>query len=186
MSSKSQDGHEAAARTGQWNGGIVLGYRTKVVKAGGNRRERQTHLEIVPEEAQLVYKIFQLYASGKGLRAITNLLDHQGYKTKEGNPFSVDAIADIPKNSVNVGKILYNVRENWTEKRRKGINKDPIIAQGLHEPIVSQELLHRVRALYATKSGKSPRIFQGCFPLTGILRCPQCGSGMVAAGSKTS
>jgi site-specific DNA recombinase len=59
-------------------------------------------------------------------------------------------------------------------------NKDLIISDGVHKPIISQELWDRVRALYAKKGGKLPRIFQGSFPLTGILRWPQCGIGMVA------
>lgn len=179
-----KNGMKQRARMGQWNGGTVLGYRSKVLKEGSNRRERETVLEVVPEEARLVQKIFELYASGKGLKAIANMLNHQGYKTKKGNPFGVYGIAEILKNPVYIGKIRYNVRENWSEKRRKGTNKNPIIADGQHKPIISQELWDRVRALYAKKSGKSPRIFQGSFPLTGILRCPQCGIGMVAHRTK--
>lgn len=175
-----KSGMKQRARTGQWNGGIVLGYHSKLIKDGGNRRDRKTILEIVAEEAQLVQKIFELYASGKGLKATANLLNHQGHRTKKDNPFSVDGISEILKNPLYIGNIRYNVRENWAEKRRKGVNKDPIIAKGQHEPIVSQELWDQVRTLYAQKSGRSPRIFQGSFPLTGMLRCPQCGDGMVA------
>jgi len=174
-------GMKHRARQGQWNGGTVLGYRTKVLKDSGKRRDRQTELEIVPDEAQLVCKIFEMYASGKGLKAITNQLNREGYLTKKGNCFAVSSVSEILKNPIYVGNIRYNVRENWSEKRRKGTNKDPIIAKGVHEPILSQELWDRVQALYAKKrEAVSPRVFQGSFPLTGILRCPQCGMGMVA------
>ena len=33
--------------------------------------------------------------------------------------------------------------------------------------------------LIGQKSGKLSRIYDGEFPLTGILRCPECGAGMV-------
>lgn len=173
-------GMKQRARSGKWNGGTLLGYETKVLVENSNRRGRQTKLTVVPEEAQVVRKIFELYASGKGLKAITNFLNHQGYRTKRGNPFSVDAISDILKNPTYVGKIRYNVRENWSTKRRKGINKNYILTEGEHEPIIRQELWDQVQVLYAKKGGKPPRVFHGAFPLTGILRCPVCGAGMVA------
>lgn len=46
--------------------------------------ENNTRLEIVSEEASIVRKIFELYAYGKGLKAITNQLNNEGYKTKKG------------------------------------------------------------------------------------------------------
>ncbi|WDL99183.1 recombinase family protein [Alicyclobacillus sp. ALC3] len=176
-----KSGMKQRARRGQWNGGIVLGYETTQLKASGNRRERVTTLEVVPEEAAIVRRIFEMYGtSGLGLKAIANRLNHEGHRTKKGNPFSVYGVSEILRNPLYVGKIRYNVRENWAEKRRKGINKHPIIADGEHQPIVSQELWDQVQALYDKKSGRPPRVFQGSFPLTGLLRCPQCGSGMVA------
>ena len=30
-----------------------------------------------------------------------------------------------------------------------------------------------------SKSGKPSRIYDGFYPLTGILKCPKCGAGMV-------
>ncbi|MDE6851751.1 MAG: zinc ribbon domain-containing protein [Lachnospiraceae bacterium] len=33
--------------------------------------------------------------------------------------------------------------------------------------------------MMAQKSGKPSRIYDGEYPLTGILRCPECGAGMV-------
>ena len=37
----------------------------------------------------------------------------------------------------------------------------------------------KVQAVLESKKGKPARIYDGKFPLTGILKCPKCGAGMV-------
>jgi site-specific DNA recombinase len=172
-------GMKQRARTGKWNGGIILGYETKEIPSL-TRKNKETKLVVVPNEAELVKYIFNLYASAKGIKAITNQLNHEGYKTKKGNPFSVNGIKDILHNPTYIGKIRYNVRENWNEKRRKGINSDPIIVDGEHEAIIEDSLWEKVQEIYSTKAGKPKRTFDGSYPLTGLIRCPECGQGMVA------
>ncbi|MFR1905810.1 MAG: recombinase zinc beta ribbon domain-containing protein [Clostridium neonatale] len=91
----------------------------------------------------------------------------------------VTAIKDILNNPVYIGKIRYNVLQNWSEKRRKHKNPNPILVDGIHEPIIEQELWDKVQNLLESSKGKPSRIYDGEFPLTGILRCPECGAGMV-------
>lgn len=173
-------GMRQRARTGQWNGGKVLGYRSSQAVLG-QRHRRDSTLEIVPEEAAIVRKIFELYASGKGLKAIANQLNREGCSTKRGNAFSTDSIKQIILNPVYVGKIRFNQFENWNERRRKGKNDTPIIVDGEHEPIISEELWEKVQLLQKSKAVASSRTFDGKYTLTGLLRCPQCGAAMVAS-----
>lgn len=172
-------GMKQRAREGEWNGGIILGYNI-VRTQGKNTKDIQSSLEINTQEAMIVQEIFELYASGKGLKAIVGTLNRKGYKTKKGNPFNVNGVRDILHNPTYTGKIRFNVRENWSEKRRKGINPNPIIVDGKHEAIISEELWNKVQQIYSSKSGKRSKTFPGSFPLTGLLKCPMCGSGMVA------
>jgi site-specific DNA recombinase len=171
-------GMKQRAKTGKWNGGIVFGYKSAVVN------DSNTRLEIVPEEATTIRKIFALYASGKGLKAITNQINHEGYKTKKGNMFGTGGVKDILMNPLYIGKIRYNVREDWSEKRRKGTNKNPIIVDGEHEAIIPIELWEKVQALYKVKCGKPKKAFEGNYILTGLLKCPICGASMVADRTK--
>ncbi len=173
-------GMKQRARMGQWNGGRVLGYRSSQV-IHGQRHRKDSTLEIVPEEAAIVRKIFELYASGKGLKAIANQLNHEGYKTKRGNAFSTDSIKQIITNPIYVGKIRFNRFENWNERRRKGKNPDPILVDGEHEPIISSELWEKVQLLQKKKAVIAPRQFDGQYTLTGLMRCPKCGAAMVAS-----
>lgn len=67
---------------------------------------------------------------------------------------------------------------NWSQQRR---NDDPMIADGLHPPIIEQTLWDKVQFLRQKKSHVSLKKYQGDFLLTGLLRCPQCGSAMTAS-----
>jgi site-specific DNA recombinase len=62
-------GMKQRALEGQWNGGSVFGYDTV---------EKQ--LVINHKEAEIVKMIFEMYASGKGLKAIANYLNKLGYR----------------------------------------------------------------------------------------------------------
>lgn len=166
-------GMRQRAKEGHWNGGVVLGYRTA-------EDEQKSRLEVVPEEAALVYRIFDLYATGLGLWSVANRLNIDGHRTKLGNTFGPQAIAKILDNPIYVGKVRYDVQRDWSQKRRKGTSKEPIIVDGHHEPIIPADLWSRVRALRAAKASKPPRTFYGEYPLTGLMRCPQCGARMVA------
>ncbi|WP_322006852.1 recombinase family protein [Clostridium butyricum] len=169
----------AKARAGEWCGGRVLGYDLVPIDDIQTGKRRKTKLIINEKEAEVVRIIFNEYANGKGYKAITNKINKLGYKTKKGNNFSVGSIKDILTNPVYIGKVRYNVRQNWSEKRRRNINANPIITDGIHDSIIEESLWDKVQAVLESKKGKPARIYDGKFPLTGILKCPKCGAGMV-------
>ena len=169
----------AKAKSGEWCGGRVLGYDLVPIDSQEGAKRRKNRLTINEKEAEAVRFIFNEYVNGKGYKAITNQLNKLGYKTKKGNDFSVGSIREILTNPVYIGKVRYNVRQNWSEKRRRNINANPIITDGIHEPIIDEGLWDKVQAIMESKKGKPSRIYDGEYPLTGILRCPKCGAGMV-------
>ena len=169
----------AKAKAGEWCGGRVLGYDLVPMENKEGTKRGKTKLTINEIEARSVRLIFNEYSNGKGYKAITNQLNKLGYKTKKGNDFSVGSIREILTNPVYIGKVRYNVRQNWSEKRRRNINANPIITDGVHEPIIDEVLWDKVQAIMESKKGKPSRIYDGEYPLTGILRCPKCGAGMV-------
>ena len=169
----------AKAKAGEWCGGRVLGYDLVPMENKEGTKRGKTKLTINEIEARSVRLIFNEYVNGKGYKAITNQLNKLGYKTKKGNDFSVGSIREILTNPVYIGKVRYNVRQNWSEKRRRNINANPIITDGVHEPIIDEVLWDKVQAIMESKKGKPSRIYDGEYPLTGILRCPKCGAGMV-------
>lgn len=170
------------ARSGKHNARPPLGYRIVTLSQIG--RKRNTKMEIFPEEAALVRRIFEQFASGHGLRSIANSLNRDGYRTKKRKPFTICAVSDILDNPFYVGTVTYLKYTQYSKKRRKGKNANPIIAEGQHEPLISEEVWTKVRFLRQQKSAVSEKRFHGNLLLTGLLRCPSCGAAMT--GSRTN
>lgn len=168
----------ARAKEGRWNGGQVLGYDVVEIPSDTKKR-KDSHLVINQKEAIIVRYIFQMYTSGHGYKSIANCINKKGYRTKKGKTFSLNAIKTIVTNPVYAGYIRYNVRRDWNEKRRNNINPNPVIQKGEHEPLISEEVWHIAKNVYQSRSCKPNRVHDGEFPLTGIMRCPVCGAGMV-------
>ncbi|KEO84969.1 hypothetical protein EL26_02935 [Tumebacillus flagellatus] len=165
-------GMKQKAKEGEWNGGTILGYDTVEGKLVVNESEKL-----------LVHHIFDLYTQGKGLKAVANQLNKEGFKTKKGNPFSIGAIRTIVHNPTYIGKIRWGQVEKWSEKRRNG-KKDPLLADGQHEPIISVEVWNQAQGLITKKTTKNNRQFTGKHILAGFLRCPTCGAAMVGKNDK--
>ena len=71
--------------------GVVLGN-----DAIWGYKKENGKLVVVPEEAEMVYKIFDLYANENlGVRAIAKVLTDMGYKNTSGNNFSYSSIRGI-------------------------------------------------------------------------------------------
>ena len=167
----------ARAKEGRWNGGVVLGYDLVELPNEGKKR-KNTRLEINEKEANTVRRIFELYSQGHGYKAVVNRVNKEGHKTKRNGKFAVNTVKTILTNPVYIGKIRYNVRQDWSRKRRNNINANPILSDGIHEPIIDEETWNKVQVLLKEKSNKHNKIYDCEFPLTGILKCPVCGAGM--------
>lgn len=160
-------GMRQKAMEGGWNGGVVLGYDSD-----------DKNLIINEKEAEIVKLIFTEYAKGKGLKAVANQLNKAGYTTKKGRLFSINGIAQILDNPMYRGKIRWMSLQDWETKRRKGKNPNPIIVNGVHPRIISDELWIIVQERRANRSFKQ-RQSNEPFLLNGLLRCPECSQGMV-------
>ncbi|PUZ18953.1 recombinase family protein [Staphylococcus chromogenes] len=168
-------GQTIRAKEGYYQGNLPLGYE----KIPDSKHE----LMINQHEANIVKYIFEAYAKGHGYRKIANALNHKGYVTKKGKPFSVGSITYILSNPFYIGQIQFAKYKDWNEKRRKGINDKPVIAQGKHSPIISQDLWDKVQ-MRKKRIKEKPQVHgKGTNLLTGIIRCPQCGAAMAASNT---
>lgn len=175
-------GMMARAREGKWNGGKVLGYDVVEIPSEGKKR-KETKLVINDKEAMTVRRIFELYSEGHGYKATVNRVNKEGHKSKRGNAFSTASIKEILKNPVYIGKIRYNVRQDWNEKRRKNINPNPILVDGEHDSIIDNETWEKVQIILKDRSKTHNRVYDSEFPLSGLLKCPVCGASMTISRS---
>ncbi|MCY1591374.1 cassette chromosome recombinase CcrB [Staphylococcus pettenkoferi] len=168
-------GQRQRALEGYYQGNLPLGYN--------NIPDNKKELMINQHEANIVKYIFESYAKDHGYRKIANALNHKGYVTKKGNPFSISAVTYILSNPFYIGKIQFAKYKDWNDKRRKGLNDKPVIAEGKHTPIISQSLWDKVQARKKQVSEKPQVHGKGTNILTGIISCPQCSAPMAASNT---
>ncbi len=162
-------GMQKRAEKGLWNGGTILGYDSIDKK-----------LVINEQESKIVKEIFEMRAQGKGYKIIVNTLNNRGAKTKTGKNFSIAGVKQILNNQMYIGKMVWRKHKDWNTKRRAG-KTEPLIVDGVHEGIIEPELWLKVQEVneIQNKTFTTNRNFKGNFFLTGILKCPKCGSGTV-------
>ncbi|MDW4072414.1 recombinase family protein [Staphylococcus saprophyticus] len=168
-------GQHQRALEGYYQGNIPLGY--------SNIPDNKKELMINQHEANIVNYIFESYAKGHGYRKIANALNHKGYVTKKGNSFSISAVTYILSNPFYIGKIQFAKYKDWNDKRRKGLNDKPVIAEGKHTPIISQSLWDKVQARKKQVSKKPQVHGKGTNLLTGIIFCEKCGAAYAASNT---
>ena len=178
---QTMNGRREKARQGGWNGGFApYGYYLK-----------DNQLLIEESEAAAIRIIFEKFAgSDIGYGGIAKYLNLQGIKkiprqngTLEN--WSGHLVRQILDNPVYCGKIAYGRRTREKVKGTKNEYKqvhaeDYILEDGQHEGIVSEELWQKVHAKRVATGIKQPSKTgkDRSHLLTGVLKCPLCGSPM--------
>lgn len=153
------------------------------------RVDRLPTLEIVPEEAECVRRIFELYAAGNGCTRIEEAVNAMGYRGRRGSRFSRNTIRLILDNPVYIGKIRWGRTSTvksgvGAERRKKVICNAPekwTLIDGRHPAIVSQALWDAVAARRKSRyfSVDSHHVAS---PLAGLVYCAKCGRRMNLQG----
>ena len=155
-------------------------------------------LEIDPEAAQVIRKIFTLYLAGYGTPTIVRLLNKEGilnptaYKEsrypKYRNAFKKDnhglwnktSVKRILRDQVYIGSMVQHKIEKLHFKIKKRINLPKeawVVVEGTHKPIIDRDTFLKVQALMDSKvrsTGEgTPHLFAG------KVICKDCGNLMV-------
>lgn len=173
-------GRRQKAEEGKWNGGFPpYGYSIN----------EDDILIIEEKEAEAVRIIYGKYVKDNmGFDSIAKYLNRQGInKMPRENgtltSWSSKLVRDIIDNEVYKGYIAYGRR---TKEKVKGtaneyrtVKQDPgnyILAKGLHEAIIPEELWEEAHELRLETGIKSPSSIgrDRIHLLSGILRCPEC------------
>jgi site-specific DNA recombinase len=169
ISERTRDKIQAARRKGKWTGGQVsLGYRIDPERRG---------LAVVPEEADVVRMIFDLYLQTHSIGVITERLNELGLSTKRhvskngkargGRRWNKSTVYQVLRNPLYIGKIR---------------TADGQLHPGEHEPLVSLEAFEEVAASMSLRTtGRIRKNRDSEYILTGLLRCGPCDSAMTSA-----
>lgn len=146
-------------------------------------------LEIIPEEAECVRQIYQLYADGNGCTKIEQAINAMGFHGRRGSRFNRNTIRLILDNPVYIGKVRWDktstVKSGIGADRKKKVVYNPSekirIIDGHHPAIISQELWDAVQAR------RKSRYFyvdnkHVASPLASLVHCSKCGHLMNMQG----
>ena len=182
-----QRGRKSSISEGKWIGNkSPYGYeRVKIPNDKGFT------LQAIPEEAAVVRLIYNMYVHGTpesgnipvGTATIGHILDDMGVKPPNGSYWPACTVRRIVENPVYIGKLQHGYRPqqkrtvNGKITTSRPISKEYQIYNGLHTPIIDQELFD----LAGQKRKESYRkpFFHGIKnPLAGLIYCTECGKSM--------
>ena len=109
-------------------------------------------LQVVPEEAEIVRKIFELYIQGNGVRRIKRYLEELGIKTITGkSEWSTSTIDRMLSNEKYVGEVRMQktfTADFLTGRREKNTGQlDSYLVEDAHEPIIDREAFELVQRM---------------------------------------
>jgi hypothetical protein len=135
-----------------------------------------------PVEAPYLKMIFKMYGEDKlGCTTIANKLNSLGAVTRNGGLFNENTVRQMLDNEVYIGKVRYGYKKTTkvlvdgevVKKRNRDYSRGYLIADGKHEPLVSQELWEKVQERRGQNpKGNSHKELQN--PLAGLLKCAKC------------
>jgi site-specific DNA recombinase len=186
---QTMEGRIQKAREGKWNGGFApYGYKLE-----------KGELIVNEEEAVAIRTIFDQYVhTDVGANGVSRYLENHGIhkiqRQNGKNPlFDAALIRRILKNPVYCGKIAYGRRR--TEKvhgtrsdYRQVEHSDYLLADGMHEKLVSEELWKEAQAKLLAQAERYELVNRvkdsKIHLLSSIVKCPVCGAGMYGNKSR--
>lgn len=149
--------------------GYMLGYRYK-----------DGEYVIVPEEAEIVKRIYADFLSGKGIEAIMKSLNERGVLTQQGFTWHRSAVMRILRNYTYTGNLLLQ-----TKYRENHLTKKTLVNHGelpqyhatdTHEAIIDMATFEAVQAEIARRAEKYTKPHKRKeYPFSGIMTCAICG-----------
>lgn len=144
-----------------YGGSSMLGYKLEKGK-----------FTVVPEEAEVVRRIFDLYLAGNGFCKICRILTDDGIKSYTGKAWNKSTVGEVISNVTYTGDLHLQktyTENHMTKKTMKNKGEKPIyVVEGNQEPIISQEEFDRAQELRRAKAvGKSGERSGPAYPFTG-------------------
>ena len=156
----------------------------------GYRKGEDGLPEIIPEEAALVHRIFDLYLSGQTTAQISKQLREEQISFPNKNiSFSDNGIRAILRNEKYCGDVILQKTitvDCIAKKRKANTGEAPMyLVENHHPAIISREVFNKVQTEFARRAALSPKTTKqtiNCngryskYALSEVLKCGECGS----------
>lgn len=138
---------------------------------------------IVPEQAEVVKRIFADTLAGKSTHVIAREMNAEGIPPKKGKNWTPGAINGILKNEKYTGDVIF--QKTYTDSsfnRHTNYGEyDQYLCEGHHEPIISHEDFDKANELLQQRgkekgNGKDTAKYQNRYGFSGRIKCGECGS----------
>lgn len=137
-----------------------------------------------PEEALIIQEIFRRFIGGESMLSLAAELNARGVRTHRGGEIENRTINYILQNPVYIGKT------RWTptgQANRYTSSPDTIIADGEHQPIISQEVWDAAQSIIAAnrirfKPHTMPKDVKKSW-MSGLVRCSSCGANLISSNA---
>ena len=194
LSSQAQEESRNISENCHW--GIVRRFEVGQVIVNHNKflgytKDKDGNLVVVPEEAELVRRIYRLFLEGNSSYRIKRILESEGIRTVTGNTvWQATVIDKMLTNEKYMGDAL--LQKTYTVDfltKKKVVNKGIVpqyYIEDDHEAIIPKELFYRVqeekarrgniyRAAIKKKRGEEKSKYSGKYALSGLMICAECG-----------
>ncbi len=175
-----------------------FGYKKVVINDPRMKRGKRKTLEIIPEKAEIVRMIFDMYVNqGMGEKEIVKYLNEQGIPAYKGGPWGVTSIQRILQNEKYTGfnvygrhttEVAYDDLKNLMNRRKKLVQRPKsewkITKFQTHEAIIPREMFKKAQEIRLLRGGGKRggrRSFVNAFAK--MIFCAECGSAMVSMSS---
>lgn len=157
----------------------------------GYRKGADGKPEIIPEQAEVVRKIYDLFLSGTSIRGVKDYLEQHNIRNIDGElKWARNAINSILTNEKYCGDVLLQktyIDDCINKKVKKNTGQLPMyLVQNHHVGIISREIFDAAQTELARRSaGKSPSKknaptgrsrYSSKYALTDRLYCDECGT----------
>jgi site-specific DNA recombinase len=146
----------------------------------GYRMTGDNHLTIVPEEAEVVRWIYDMYLSGCGCPTIADTLNKARIPNSKGNPWRPNTILKLISNEKYMGDAMMGKSVNIDGRKcdnMDGQYGERFYIEDAHEAIVSKETFYRAQEQRQRRA--NPKLVKQAhpsYPFTGMIVCGCCGS----------
>lgn len=169
--------------------GLQYRYQNGEVQVNHNRflgytKDENKNLVIVPEEAEVVKRIYREYLEGASLTQVARGLEKDGILTAANKPkWRPETLKKILLNEKYIGDALLQKTYTVDFLTKKRVKNNGIVPQyyveNSHEPIIPKDLYMQVQEEMVRRgslsSGNKKRVYSSRYALSGIVYCGNCG-----------
>ncbi|MGD1211254.1 MAG: recombinase family protein [Candidatus Acidiferrales bacterium] len=213
LGQKTKRGLEGTAERGNHTGGRCFGYRNIPIEsknqtdAYGRATIVGAKLEVDPDQAETVRRIFQMYVDGHSLKTIAKMLNADKVASPQPalgriqQSWCPSSIRVMLHNERYRGVVIFGktrkLKDPRTKKRvqranveadmiRKEFPEQRIVSDGLWNKV--QDRIKQVKEIYGERGRKGgltrARALHSPYLFSGLMKCGECGGNLVIVSGK--